>query len=234
MLVANSAPVAKTKSIKVFEGIKYSNSLIGSDAEAASLRYSLVSNGRLGVAEVIDNSDGEFTYKPNPLAKGADFFSFKVNDGDKDSSAANVNVDIIPNSVSCQGPGNLPQDSDGDGYADYVELAFGTAVDNAASTPAGLNAADFGVNFGADHDSDGYSDINELWLMHDHLTANDMPSDSTLKGVPVCLSALYDAQPPALQGFTILTPTVDLGAGDTVARFALTALDNAAGIKRIG
>ena len=51
--------------------------------------------------------------------------------------------------------------------------------------------------------------------------------------MPNCLTTLYDNVPPALFGFSILTPVVDATPGDATARFALTAVDNAAGIVEV-
>lgn len=233
ILVANMAPVANPQSISVYESVTYGGQLSGSDADGGTLSFAIAENGRLGTAIITNASDGSFTYVSKPGSSGEDYFTFTVNDGDKTSTAVKVQVNVLDSALVCQGPGNEKRDSDGDGYADIVEIAFGTAIDNASDTPAGLDPVAYNVSFADDDDNDNFTDINELWLSTNHLSDASIPTLSTLYGVPLCLSALFDTQAPALFAFSILTPIVDMDSGDDKARFALTTLDNAAGVKLV-
>lgn len=57
--------------------------------------YTIVQNGTRGTAVVSDQSAGEFTYTPNAGVTGIDAFTYKVNDGVKDSNVAVVSVVIV-------------------------------------------------------------------------------------------------------------------------------------------
>ncbi|WP_455203864.1 tandem-95 repeat protein, partial [Kaarinaea lacus] len=232
ILPPNLAPSVENQTINVFAGVMYGGQINASDPENGALSYELVNNSRLGSA-VISGSSGEFVYTANASATGVDFFTVKVNDGDKDSETATVLVNIQSLAEICQGPGSDKRDNDDDGYADLVELEFATAINDANSTPYGLDPQAYGVSFIDDDDNDGYADIVELWLGSDYKDDASMPSDSRLKGIPDCLTPLFDTVPPALFAFNILTPTLDVSPGDAKARFALTALDNAVGINEI-
>jgi len=232
VLAVNHAPVGNTQKINAFEAVPYGGVLTGSDSDGNAFSFSIVTNGKLGTAEISNANTGVFVYTPKPGVSGDDYFTFKVSDGDKASPAVTVNVSIAALGTLCLGP-NSGKDSDSDGYADFVELAFGTNISNAASTPYGLDGKSLGIAFSDDHDSDGYSDLVELWLKADPRSAASVPTASTLKGLPDCFNANRDTATPLLQAFQIVTPSVDAGSGSAVAKFALTAIDNAAGISQV-
>jgi len=233
ILLANTAPVAIEQVINVVEGMTYGGTLTGIDPENAPLNFALTSDGRLGGVELINAANGEFEY--TATAPGTDFFSFTTSDGSKTSTAANVTVNVISAANFCAGPNSFPVDADGDGYADYVEAHFGTAANDDSVTPFGLDSVAEGVSFIDDDDSDGYLDYIELWLSSDYTSDVSKPSASRLTHLPNCMLADGDFQPPAMQAFSVLTPVVDIDATPTsaIARFAITALDNAAGIAAI-
>lgn len=233
ILVANTAPVATSQTITVVVDTPFGGTLAGIDAETSPLTFVLVENGRLGNASITNAANGEFEYTAS--SAGTDFFTFTANDGDKTSVVANVTVNAISLAEFCAGPESLPVDLDGDGYANYVELAFATATNNDAVTPFGLDPVALGVSFIDDDDSDGYDDFVELWLGSNHSSDTSLPSTSRLQSLPSCMMLAGDFQPPAMQAFNILTPVIDIDTAPTSskARFALTALDNAAGIAAV-
>ena len=54
------------------------------------------------------NSDGSFTYTPNPGFVGSDTFTYKVNDGSVDSNTATVTIDVVNNApVATDDPGEF-------------------------------------------------------------------------------------------------------------------------------
>ncbi|MDH5324873.1 MAG: Ig-like domain-containing protein [Gammaproteobacteria bacterium] len=233
VLPANSAPLAQDDAIVVFENVTYGGVAPAEDVENQPLTYHLVSPPRLGAVTFNPDNSGHYSYTPRFNTKGNDYFTYKVNDGDKDSAVATVQINIIPASVSCAGPGNMRRDTDGDGYADFIEADFGTSAVDPLSTPFGADANSYGVSYADDDDSDAYVDIHELWLMTNLKDANSKPSLSTLNGVPNCLTPLLDSVPPALFAFSILTPTIDASGGTAKARFALSVIDNAVGVKTV-
>lgn len=233
ILQANTAPIATAQVINVVVGATYGGTLTGTDPEAAPLSFDITGEGRLGNVQLTNAANGEFEYTAR--TPGTDFFSFTVNDGDKTSGPGNVTVNVISAAAFCAGPQSLPVDADGDGYADYVEAHFGTAANDNAVTPFGLDPVAVGVSFIDDDDSDAYLDYVELWLGSDHTNNSSLPNASRLRNLPACMTAAGDFQPPAMQAFSVLTPVVDIDAAPTSAkaRFAITALDNAAGIAAV-
>ncbi|MGD8927178.1 MAG: Ig-like domain-containing protein, partial [Thioalkalispiraceae bacterium] len=230
-IVNNPAPVCSAMDpIEVFQGVVYGGSVSCSDPQGEPLTYIIVDKGRYGSASFANTASAEYVYAPNPFASGSDFFTFKASDGVKESNPVTVQVELVN---ACAGPGNAKRDADGDGYADLIETEFGTSINDPNSTPLALITAGTTVSFLEDDDGDGFIDIAELWLLSDYKDGASMPSASTLKGVPNCLTAFYDSVPPALFAFNILTPTVDATPGDATARFALTAFDNATGVAEV-
>lgn len=229
----NQPPVADDYSFTAYEGVPYTNVLNGSDAETATLQFAISRNGRLGSAGFDDTSTGAFSYTPYAGRAGSDNFSFTVSDGDKTSAPAMVNALILSQAQVCRGPDAPGFDSDGDGFADVVELEFGTDIHDAGVTPADLNPDDYAVSFGNDNDNDGFSDKVEIWLGSDPNDADDVPTDSLNKAVPACVAGGADYFAPTLLAFDIVTPVVTISGSDQVAGFALTAMDNGSGVKHI-
>mgnify|MGYP003571017983 FL=1 len=229
----NNPPVANDDSFVAFEGVPYINMLTGTDSEGSALQFAIASNGRLGSAGFEDNTTGEFSYTPFNGRSGSDHFSFTVSDGDKTSARATVNAQVLSLGQACKGPEAPGFDTDGDGYADVVELEFGADPDDAAVTPAGLNPDDYNVSFSNDNDGDGFSDSVELWLGSDPNDNASMPTDSLNKAVPSCASAGNDHFAPSLLAFDIVTPVVNISGDSDVATFALTVVDNISGVKDV-
>ena len=64
-----------------------------SDEEGADLTASLQSNVTNGTLTL--NADGSFTYTPNAAFTGTDSFTYLANDGEKDSEAATVTINVL-------------------------------------------------------------------------------------------------------------------------------------------
>lgn len=248
-IVNNQRPVALEQTISVFEAVTYGGLLAGTDTENAVLSYRVEQQGMLGVVEA-DSTSGAYRYRPDPGATGEDFFSFTVFDGVKRSLPGKVVVNLVPTHVACRGPDATPQDGDGDGFSDYVELALGSHSNDATDIPRS-SMLSAGISFGADHDGDQFSDISEMWLASGlannvgvaYLEAAQVPTLSTLRGLPDCLTPLYDNIAPVLQAFRIEGPLVNNlpsldisngnGNGQLAADFTMAVMDNASGVASI-
>ncbi len=92
----NDAPVANNGAFTVDEDVTYTGQLAGHDSDGDTLTYSVVSNGSLGEAVIINPADGSFTYTPINDENGDDVFTFAVSDGNSSSAAATVSVSINP------------------------------------------------------------------------------------------------------------------------------------------
>ena len=89
----NDAPVASNSSFNIDIGSFGAGTVTASDAEGATLTYSLVqgaSNGSL----VFFSSSGEFIYTHKTGFTGADSFRFRANDGTSDSNTATVTFNV--------------------------------------------------------------------------------------------------------------------------------------------
>jgi VCBS repeat-containing protein len=92
----NSPPTASSGTVTTVKGRTVSGKLSASDADGDALTYSIVSPPDKGVLEITNPATGAFTYKPGRKATGSCSFTYKVNDGKTDSSAATMSVTIYP------------------------------------------------------------------------------------------------------------------------------------------
>lgn len=92
-VAANSPPVATPKSITVSTDTTFNGTLTGTDADFDPLTFSAGST-LAAHGTVIINSNGTFSYTPDPGFTGSDTFSFKVNDGTVNSADAIVSVTV--------------------------------------------------------------------------------------------------------------------------------------------
>ena len=99
----NAAPVANDDSYETPSDVALTVPAPGvlgndSDADGDALTATLVSNVSNGV--LIFNSDGAFTYTPNPGYSGPDSFTYVANDGTADSAvAATVSLAVTGNAA---------------------------------------------------------------------------------------------------------------------------------------
>ena len=148
----NDAPVTTSGSLTTNEDTAASGTLSASDADGDVLSFSLVTNGTLGTAVIINLATGAFSYTPNAGVSGSDSFTFKVNDGTVDSNTATVSVTInavndapVATSSSLTTDEDTPtsgtlsaSDPDGDAltYSVVTNGTLGTAVITNAATGA--------------------------------------------------------------------------------------------------
>ncbi len=230
---STNAPVAQGDSITVFESVPYVGQLHASDNDSTTLSYQQVDNATAGTV-VINSQDGQYTYTPTVGASGGDRFSFSALDESHISDPANININIISTDELCAGSSLvINADRDHDGYANILEQAFNTDPDDANATPAGLNATDLGISFRDDDDNDQFNDISEFWLGSLFNNALSVPTRSLARGLPNCFNPNSDGIKPWLLGYKLLTPTINVVSGDETARFALSMVDNASGIRRV-
>ena len=85
----NSAPTANAQSVITDEDMAKNITLTGSDPDLDSLTYSIVSGPSNGT---LSGTAPNLTYTPTLNFNGSDSFTFKVNDGALDSSAATVSI----------------------------------------------------------------------------------------------------------------------------------------------
>ena len=122
---ASPAATAPT-SITTAKNTMYTGKLIASDLNGDPLTYSIVSSSTRGTALVTNPDTGDFTYTPNPGEEGSDSFSFKANDGSKDSNVVTVSVTITNTAPVAQ-----------DGNADVNEDTTSGTLNLAASDDDG-------------------------------------------------------------------------------------------------
>ncbi|WP_316839897.1 Ig-like domain-containing protein [Pedobacter gandavensis] len=79
MVSLNTAPTASTQNKNIDQDTKLSGQVTGIDAEGDALTYSKQSNPANGTAVV--NTDGTYTYTPNPNYGGNDSFNIAISDG---------------------------------------------------------------------------------------------------------------------------------------------------------
>ena len=90
----NDVPVASDDTLSVQENQTTTGILQGNDIDSGQLIYSLVSNGILGTATIVDAATGTYTYTSAEGVFGEDSFQFIVSDGSDKSNQATVHVSI--------------------------------------------------------------------------------------------------------------------------------------------
>ncbi|MFP4506637.1 MAG: Ig-like domain-containing protein, partial [Cyclobacteriaceae bacterium] len=88
----NQAPVANDTTATTDENTAVTVSLAASDAEGDALTFLIVGDPANG--SLSDVSGSEVTYTPDGGFSGADFFTFKANDGLVDSDTATVSITV--------------------------------------------------------------------------------------------------------------------------------------------
>lgn len=92
-IIHNSQPIATGQSLNAVEDTALPISLAGTDTESDPLSYSVVTQPAHGT---LTGSGQNLTYTPALNYNGTDSFTFKVNDGFRDSTPATVSFTIQP------------------------------------------------------------------------------------------------------------------------------------------
>jgi VCBS repeat-containing protein len=88
----NTPPTAFDAAFSVREDRGFGGVLLGADVDGDAITFALAggpANGRL-----VFNTDGSFTYRPNPNFNGTDSFTFRTNDGTDSSGVATVTISV--------------------------------------------------------------------------------------------------------------------------------------------
>lgn len=91
--INNTAPTANSQSVNTTEDTSVGVTLSGSDPGGDPLTYVVVANPAHGA---LSGTAPNLTYTPAANYSGSDSFTFKVNDGDLDSSLATVSISVSP------------------------------------------------------------------------------------------------------------------------------------------
>lgn len=110
-------PVVQSFAIETATGTSIVASLLGSDADTASLDYRVVDPPQHGTLAL---SGAQIAYTPDPGFSGTDYFTYCARDDRSDSNLGRVNVDVGADAAAA--------DIDGDGIPDLIERAFGLSV----------------------------------------------------------------------------------------------------------
>ena len=106
-VVQSGAPACADDAGSTSEDVQLADSLACTDPNGDSLTYAEVAGPSNGTLQL--NSDGSFTYDPDPDFNGTDSFTFSANDGTDDSNVATYTVSVgMANDAPILGP-ILPQ-----------------------------------------------------------------------------------------------------------------------------
>ena len=89
----NTTPSAIAQSLNVAEDSAHNVTLAGTDADNDPLTYTVVAQPSHGT---LSGTAPSLTYKPATNYSGADSFTFRVNDGEANSTAATVSITVTP------------------------------------------------------------------------------------------------------------------------------------------
>lgn len=89
----NDTPVAQNKSVTTTEDTPVPVTLSGTDTENSPLTFSIINGPTKGT---LSGNAPNLTYSPSPDSSGADSFTYRVNDGLANSTAATVSISVTP------------------------------------------------------------------------------------------------------------------------------------------
>jgi acid phosphatase type 7 len=92
--LTNTKPNSSNLALTTTTTQSLQSTLPASDTDGDVLTYSIVTNGTLGEATIIDSSTGAFTYTPFAGSTGTDTITFQVSDGDDISNLSTVTIVI--------------------------------------------------------------------------------------------------------------------------------------------
>ncbi len=116
----NKAPSPNAASVTAQADTAYKGKLTGTDAEMDKLTYTVLTAPTNGTLTV--ESDGSYSYLPNPEFTGSDSFVFRVSDGTSLSAGAAVMITVGMKEVT---------------FSEYSRQAFGQV---ATANPLPLNS----------------------------------------------------------------------------------------------
>ncbi|MGE5703537.1 MAG: Ig-like domain-containing protein [Clostridia bacterium] len=91
----NQAPIASDLKLSTTVGTELKGTLQAKDAENDKLTYTIFDNSSKGTVKLTEDRKGDFVYIPDKGATGTDTFTYKANDGNKDSNIATVTISIV-------------------------------------------------------------------------------------------------------------------------------------------
>lgn len=91
--LGNRPPVAADSFFTVAANGSLTGFMQATDPDDDLLLYRVVAQPRLGILRDVDSRTGQFTYEPGEV--GTDSFSFRANDGHRDSNTAVVTIQIL-------------------------------------------------------------------------------------------------------------------------------------------
>ncbi|MCU0782567.1 MAG: DUF2341 domain-containing protein [Verrucomicrobia bacterium] len=196
----NDAPIANAQSVSTPEDTAKTITLTGSDVENSPLTYALVTSPAHGVISGLNPNTGTVTYTPNTNFNGADSFTFRVNDGTNNSTAATVSLTVTPvNDVpvaNAQGV-STPEDA-----AKAITLT-GSDVESSPLTFAIVSAPTNGMLSGLNTNSGTVTYTpNTNFNGADSFTfrVNDGTTNSAVATVSLTVTAVNDAPVANAQG----------------------------------
>ncbi|MDT0644872.1 tandem-95 repeat protein [Zunongwangia sp. F363] len=178
------------------------------DAEGDALTAEIVDQPVNGT--VIFNSDGSFTYEPDPGFSGTDTFTYVANDGNLDSNEATVTITVnAPPQVNCNGQ-TVPLDENGQAQI-TAEDVYGSDPD-LDNVLLNLSQASFDC-------SDAGNDVEVTLRVTDKQTGLYTECSATIK--------VTDNEDPEIECIEDKEFTVEFGeTGTAVEYVAPTATDN--------
>jgi Concanavalin A-like lectin/glucanases superfamily/Bacterial Ig domain len=89
-------PVAANGSLTTSMNIAAAGTLVATDPTNLPLTYTIVTNGTNGSATITNTATGAYVYTPKTGVTGTDSFTFRANNGTRDSNIATITVTITP------------------------------------------------------------------------------------------------------------------------------------------
>jgi hypothetical protein len=142
-------------------------------------------------------------------------------DSDPNTDPSNPDLEIPP----------VDMDSDNDGFADFIEIEYGTATSDWSSNPSAILSKS--TNFVDDNDNDGFPDYLEAWFYTDPNDPNSKPVDNNSDSIPDDFDANSDTDAPKLLGFDIYEESLVIETGLETLTLNISVVDDISGVRSV-
>jgi VCBS repeat-containing protein len=198
----NDAPIAVAQSVGTDRNVAVAITLGGTDVDGDALTYTTATQPSKGV---LGGTAPNLTYTPNNNVTGTDSFSFQASDGNAQSTAATVSINVA------QGPNTVPVASaqsitTAEDSTKAITLT-GTDADDDALTYAIVAAPAHGSLSGIAPNVTYTPTANYTGSDNFTFKANDGTADSAVSTVALTVTAVNDAPVAAAQSVTTMEDT---------------------------
>lgn len=233
---ANTPPVAEDDNYDAVEDILLSipaQGVLANDSDADGDPLTAVEDSTTSDGSLTLNSDGSFTYDPNPNFCGEDSFTYHANDGLEDSNTATVTIDVAcVNDAPVAVDNNYTHDEDtqltGNVITDFTDEGVdsdadgdGLSIFSHSDVTHGVLVVNLDGSFTYDPNQDYCGPDSFTYVITDDPPATPPPLTSNTATVTITVTCVND--PPEVTSVVASSQTSDYS--DFIGTLSITVED---------